>query len=187
MSNLDKNIAMNLKRIRKAKNMSLDMMSEQTGVSKSMLGQIERGESNPTITTIGKIVEGIRVSFEDLVKTPEEQVTIIEKREDMKVRDVENNYKVYNYFPFDKSRNFEVYLVELNPGGAYADGSHGENTYEYVIVSKGELTLEVNDERYVVKENDSVRFDTDREHTYRNNGKKMLFLHVVLYWNVRRM
>lgn len=182
MSSLDKNIAMNLKRIRKAKNMSLDMMSEQTGVSKSMLGQIERGESNPTVTTIGKIVEGIRVSFEDLVKMPEEHVTIVEKGEDIKARDIENNYIVYTYFPYDKSRNFEIYLVEVYPGGAYATGSHGENTYECVTVSKGELTLEINDEKYIVKENDSIKFDTDREHTYRNNGNETLVLHVVFYW-----
>ena len=57
MSQLEKNIALNLKRIRKSHHMSLDMMAEKTGVSKSMLGQIERGESNPTISTIGKIVE----------------------------------------------------------------------------------------------------------------------------------
>ena len=53
MTQLDKNIAFNLKRIRKSKNMSLDMLAERTGVSKSMLGQIERGESNPTVSTIG--------------------------------------------------------------------------------------------------------------------------------------
>lgn len=54
MTQLDKNIALNLKRIRKSKNMSLDMLAERTGVSKSMLGQIERGKSNPTVSTIGK-------------------------------------------------------------------------------------------------------------------------------------
>ena len=47
MTQLDKNIALNLKRIRKSKNMSLDMLAERTGVSKSMLGQIERGKTNP--------------------------------------------------------------------------------------------------------------------------------------------
>ena len=67
MSQLDKNIAENLKRIRKSRNMSLDMLSEKTGVSKSMLGQIERGESNPTVATIAKIVDGIKVPFETTV------------------------------------------------------------------------------------------------------------------------
>ena len=68
MNQLDKNIAVNLKRIRKSRNMSLDMLAEKTGVSKSMLGQIERGESNPTVATIAKIVDGIRVTFEELIQ-----------------------------------------------------------------------------------------------------------------------
>ena len=67
MTQLDKNIAFNLKRIRKSKNMSLDMLAERTGVSKSMLGQIERGVSNPTVSTIGKIVDGLKVPFEQLI------------------------------------------------------------------------------------------------------------------------
>ena len=46
MNQLDKNIAANLKRIRKSRNMSLDMLAEKTGVSKSMLGQIERIQSD---------------------------------------------------------------------------------------------------------------------------------------------
>lgn len=45
MTQLDKNIALNLKRIRKSKNMSLDMLAERTGVSKSMLGQNRTGKN----------------------------------------------------------------------------------------------------------------------------------------------
>ena len=67
MGQVDENIAINLRRIRRIRNMSLDMVAELTGVSKSMLGQIERGESNPTIGTISRIVEGIKVSYEDLL------------------------------------------------------------------------------------------------------------------------
>jgi transcriptional regulator with XRE-family HTH domain len=183
MSHLDKNIAINLKRIRKSKNMSLDMMAEHTGVSKSMLGQIERGESNPTVTTIGKIVEGIRVSFEELIQTPVEQVTIVEKGDLIKAKDIENNYREYVYFPYDKKRSFEIYLIEVEPGGTYKTGSHGENTYECVTVSSGELMLEVNGKQYIVKMNNSVKFCTDQEHIYRNNSNEMLCLHVVLYWD----
>ena len=56
MTQLDKNIALNLKRIRKSKNMSLDMLAERTGVSKSMLGQIERGKTNPTVSIAALLV-----------------------------------------------------------------------------------------------------------------------------------
>ena len=65
------NAAVNLKRIRLARKMSLEELAEQTGVSKSMLGQIERGESNPTLGTIGKIVSGLRVEFDDLISEPD--------------------------------------------------------------------------------------------------------------------
>ena len=78
MNQLDKNIAVNLKRIRKSRNMSLDMLAEKTGVSKSMLGQIERGESNPTVATIAKIVDGIRVTFEELIYPKTDSVVIID-------------------------------------------------------------------------------------------------------------
>ena len=61
MNQLDQNIAMNLKRIRKSKNMILDALAEKTSVSKSMPGQIERGESNPTVVTSAKIADGLRI------------------------------------------------------------------------------------------------------------------------------
>jgi len=52
LENLNETVAKNLKSIREEKKLSLDKVAELTGVSKSMLGQIERGESNPTITTV---------------------------------------------------------------------------------------------------------------------------------------
>ncbi|MBA4685632.1 MAG: helix-turn-helix transcriptional regulator [Candidatus Galacturonibacter soehngenii] len=182
MGHLDKNIAINLKRIRKSKNMSLDMLAKQTGVSKSMLGQIERGESNPTVTIIGKIVEGIRVSFEELIQTPVQQVKIVEKDELTKTYDVENNCRVYTYFPYDERRNFEIYLIEIEPGGEYKT-IRGENTFEYVTVTSGELVLNINEKEYMVKENNSIQLAANQEHCYRNNGEKILCLYVVLCWD----
>ncbi len=56
-------ISNNLRTIRESRNFSLDQLSELTGVSKSMLRQIETGKSSPTISTIWKIANGLRVSF----------------------------------------------------------------------------------------------------------------------------
>ena len=70
MDYLSHNIAVNLKRIRTSKGMSLDVVAEQTGVSKSMLAQIERGTANPSIGVLGKIVSGLRLDFNELIQTP---------------------------------------------------------------------------------------------------------------------
>ena len=92
MTQLDKNIAFNLKRIRKSKNMSLDMLAERTGVSKSMLGQIERGVSNPTVSTIGKIVDGLKVPFEQLIYDRQEFMVMPSLEEAPVFRVKETNY-----------------------------------------------------------------------------------------------
>ncbi len=63
MENLTLVIGNKLKNIRNSRNLSLDDVAELTGVSKAMLGQIERGKSNPTVSTLWKISTGLRVSF----------------------------------------------------------------------------------------------------------------------------
>ena len=70
MDYLSNNVAVNLKRIRKSKSMSLDQVSEQTGVSKSMLAQIERGTANPSLGVLGKITSGLRIEFQELIQPP---------------------------------------------------------------------------------------------------------------------
>ena len=59
MGNINLVISMNLKHIREERKLSLDKVAKMTGVSKSMLGQIERGDSNPTIATVWKIANGL--------------------------------------------------------------------------------------------------------------------------------
>ena len=78
MDYLSHNIAINLKRIRKARGMSLDVVSEQTGVSKSMLATIEKGDANPSIGVIGKIMSGLRVALEDLTKPPQNDTYLVD-------------------------------------------------------------------------------------------------------------
>ena len=70
MDYLSNNVAVNLKRIRKSKSMTLDQVSEQTGVSKSMLAQIERGTANPSLGVLGKITSGLRIEFQELIQPP---------------------------------------------------------------------------------------------------------------------
>lgn len=162
------NVAVNLKKIRLAKKMSLDELSEQTGVSKSMLGQIERGESNPTIGVLGKIVSGLRVEFDDLIREPDLEAYKVDHRDLIPSKEVPGQYTVYTYFPFEKKRNFEIYIIELEPHGVYNSGSHGEKTMEYIIGIEGTLTLELKDESYTVEPEDALLFQSDKEHSYKN-------------------
>lgn len=174
MDYLSKNISINLKKIRMGKKMSLDDVAEQTGVSKSMLGQIERGDSNPTISTIGKIVSGLRVTVDDLISAPTHETYLVSKEKLTPAKEITGQYAVYNYFPFDKNREFEIYGITIQPDGIYQSGSHGERTTEYLVVNSGVLTLKVGDDFYDVKAGDAIRFESDKEHHYINNGREVV-------------
>lgn len=180
MSRLEENIAFNLKRIRKSRNMSLDMMAEKTGVSKSMLGQIERGESNPTVSTIGKIMEGIRVPFEELFYQKEDVVSVIQT-ERLTVRKIkEKEYEFKTIFPYDKVRKFEVVSGKIEAGACYESDPHGEETVEYVIVTKGRLLLTVGKKTYEIGERQAARFHANEPHSYRNPAAETLQLQILI-------
>ena len=176
MTQLDKNIAFNLKRIRKSKNMSLDMLAERTGVSKSMLGQIERGESNPTVSTIGKIVDGLKVPFEQLIYDRQEFMVMPSLEEAPVLRAKEGEYRIYVMLPYDAGRSFEIYQGELVSGAQMESESHGENTWEYLTVVSGEVELCLEDKSFRVQAGNSLYFASDRRHVYRNLGREKAVL-----------
>lgn len=73
-------------------------------------------------------------------------------------------------------------MIEIEPGGVYVSGSHGEKTCEYINIIEGRLTLEIDGERYTVEKGDAMRFNTDKDHVYKNEGSELLSFNAVFYW-----
>ena len=57
---LNRAVAGNIRRIRKSKKLSMEQTAALSGVSRSMLGQIERGEANPSVAILGKIAQALK-------------------------------------------------------------------------------------------------------------------------------
>ncbi len=108
-------ISSNLKAIREQRNLSLDQLAELTGVSKSMLRQIETGRSSPTIATIWKIANGLRLSFTTLVSKKHPEVAIMDFRGSKPLTAASNRYRLFPLIPFDPEHAFEIYNVEIEP------------------------------------------------------------------------
>ncbi|CAN7533237.1 XRE family transcriptional regulator [Peribacillus frigoritolerans] len=175
-------IANNLKAIRESKKLSLEKVAELTGVSKTMIGQIERGGSSPTITTIWKIANGLKISFSSLINSPQPDTKIVLKSEIQSLSEDNGKYRVYPHFPFEDEKRFEVYSVEIEKGGFLSSDSHREGTEEYITVFEGEVTVRVNNEEYTVRNGDSIRFKADRPHAYHNSGDTITRLSMILYY-----
>ena len=147
MDYLSKNVAANLKRIRKSKCMSLDQTAEQTGVSKSMLAQIERGTANPSLGVLGKVTSGLRIEFQELIQPPREDCLLVTPQELLPTKELEGQYRVWTCLPY-------------------------EDTREYLAVTEGELTVECHGQSYCIHKDQIFKFETDQEHIYKNTGSE---------------
>lgn len=164
-------IAENLKRIRKENKWSLDAVSEMTGVSKSMLGQIERGESSPTIATLWKIATGLHISFIGLLEQSEKEAEIIFKDEVNPLLSDGGHFRLYPFFPYHHERKFEMLHIELDPGSRSISEAHDPGTEEFVMVYEGCFVLETDGKRHQVEAGNAIHFQADRPHVYENGCK----------------
>ena len=171
MDYLNYNVAVNLKRIRTSKGMSLDVAAEETGVSKSMLAPIEKGSANPSLGVLGKITSGLRIPFQELTGPPPLDSCLVKVTDTVPTKEVEGEYRVWTCFPYEDNRMAEIYRIEIEPGCRYMSGGHGEKTREYITVLEGEVTIECNGERHQIGRDDVFRFETDQMHSYRNEGE----------------
>jgi XRE family transcriptional regulator, regulator of sulfur utilization len=177
-------VAQNLRRIRVEKKLSLEKLAELTGVSKSMLGQIERGDSSPTIATVWKIANGLKVSFTSLLNAPQSDPTVIRRSEIHPMLEDNGKYRLYPCFPIEDGRRFEVYTIEIEQGGRLSAEAHPEGTQEFLTVFLGEITVQVGDQEYQVSKDDAIRFRADRPHAYHNSGVGLAKINLVIHYSI---
>ncbi|WP_079529267.1 helix-turn-helix domain-containing protein [Halobacillus hunanensis] len=180
MENIQVTIAKNLYTIRKQRNLTLDRLSELTGVSKAMLAQIEKGKSNPTVTTLWKIANGLQVSFSTFMK---EKAPVIKKVNISNMDpliDDEGKYRVFPLFPYHQEKKFEIYVVELQPGCSYDGRSHlGE---EFIIMKEGEVKVNVQGEVQQLRSGDGLQFLGESVHGYQNDSDDLASFFMLVYY-----
>ena len=173
-------IAYNLKRLRNERNLTLGQLSNLAGVSKVLLSQIEKGEANPTINTIGKITGALQLPYSALLEISEKAAVQIQKKELSALS--ENKFNIFHYYAKTAERNFELYQIEAEPGCEHTSNGHSTNSFEYLMLLKGELILETGGEAYALKKDDAICFDASGAHSYKNIGKKDVKAVLLIYY-----
>lgn len=175
-------VAENCKRLREQKELTLDAAAKLTGVSRSMLAQIEKGSANPTISVLWKIANGYKVSFSSLMEGRREKPSVLRAADTAPLAEDEGRYLNYPVFPFDERTAFETYRIVIAPGGRLEAEGHMPGTEEYITVFGGTAEIETAGERYRLENGDSIRFQSDRPHTYRNVGEETVSLSMLIYY-----
>lgn len=184
MKNIAKHISLKLKTTRADKGWSLDKASAETGVSKAMLGQIERGESSPTISTLWKIASGFGTSFSSFI----EEISVHYKKpvyrtgKTKQLHPHDKKIRVMPIFPYEKSLNFEMFIIELLPGCEHLSPPHKQGVIEHVVVVEGKMEVLVGGVWQKLSKGEGLRFSANQPHGYRNiTSKKALFHDMIHY------
>jgi len=167
MENLNTVISKNLIEIRRQKHLTLENLALLSGVSKAMIGQIERGESSPTVNILWKIASGLQVPLGTLIAISDPSATLVQIKKIHPIQDVEG-LTVYPLFSFEQQRNLEIFSVTLAPNGSHVSDAHAPNSLEYVLLVSGCLKITIQDTTYDLSDGDALQFQTDHSHSYHN-------------------
>ena len=180
MDRLNILVSENIKRIRQEKNLSLGDLAKLSDVSKSMLAQIERGEGNPTLSTLWKIANGMQVSFNTLISQPKLPYKVIKLAEIEPILDMNGELKNYSLFS-DIENNFSVYQIEVGKEISWISEAHLCGTAEFVIVIQGTLEIKLEEKTFILKKGENLWFKADVLHSYCNLDEGTTIFHNILY------
>lgn len=176
----------NLKRLRGSKNWSLSTAAAHTGVSKAMLGQIERGESSPTLAILWKIATGLEISFSELVSRGptgiefEEPVLIDSERQRKEIAD--DGMLVAIIQDYDERLGFEWFEITFPAGYERSSDPHKSGAIEIISVISGQLTLTLNGITYDLQQGQSIKFNGEWQHMYQNKSENKAVIHCVMHY-----
>lgn len=182
MKSMNLRIGEKLKSIRMAHALSLDAAAALTGVSKPMLGQIERGQSVPTVTTLWKIATGLKTPLSVFLEEPQTNYSVTGLDEANVVLGDGRKMRAYPLFTYDPVRSVETFYIEFDPGCRHSSNKHDDGVEEHIFVLRGALRLVLGGKTVDVSEKRAVRFRADIPHAYHNvTGDKCEVYNTIFY------
>jgi len=161
-----------VQRLRKAYNLSLSELSLQSGVAKSIISQIERNETNPTLATIWRLSQALDVSIERVLQSAQDE-PFLEKtsRADTPILVSDDGRCKLAIVGWIKTVEWlQVYEFFAEPGGVLESEAHQRGSVESLSLREGELTVEVAGAVETVRTGETLRYRCDRQHVIRNLG-----------------
>lgn len=181
---LDSVIAANLRELRTQRSLSLDATARLTGLSRSLLGQIELGQNTPSLGVVWKIARAFEVPFASLLAA-QQQVTTAVLRADKAKRliSADGRFSSRALFPFGESNKVEFYELWLKGHGREEAEAHAPGTRENLVVTSGKLVVEFSGTRHELAKGDAIVFGADVPHVYFNPASEDCWMHLVMTYS----
>ena len=180
MISASETISRNIKRVRQERNLTLDDLSILTGVSKSMLSEIERCTKSPTISVLEKICDGINVPLAQLTHTQTPQLSIA-TNDTVKHYSAWDGFELFVLFEFDPNKKFEIFRHVISPHSERVSECHEAGIREYIICTKGVFSIQVGDETFHLHEGEAIQFLANYKHKYLNATNEAVNIVMLLF------
>lgn len=161
------------KRIREARGargLSLEALSEKADISSSLLSQIERGQGNPSYTTIVKLARTLEIPFAAIFQKSASQSGIVVRQDQRRKLMLPNTDIVFESLSPDVDRRVEVFQWEFAPGFTNCDEPPVHKGEETLVVISGELEVKVGEDLYHLSQGDSIYIGPEVPHSYANQS-----------------
>lgn len=182
---MSRRLCRRVKELRNNRDWSLDTLAQASGVSKSMLSQIEREQANPTLAVTYKIAQAFGVSIGELVESPGTSSSIeVVRADDRKhLYRADSDCTIRTLSPLQLEKDVEFYELILAANGSLSSAPHYEGTREFLTVQKGKVRLESSDESSELNRGDSAKYRADVTHAITNIGRGEAHIFLVVIYN----
>lgn len=163
-SDIHDRLAYALREARKARGLSLDAVSKLSGVSRSMVSQIERGESSPTVATLWNLTQALQIDFANLVEPKPAPTIDVVRAASAPVIQRPEGIKIRILSAADSVGDHEVYELNFASGAALTSDPHSAGCREHLTVLSGRLALTVGQEEERLMMGDVAHYPADLPH-----------------------
>lgn len=161
-------------RLRTADKMSLGDLSESSGVAKSMISQIEKNETNPSLATLSRLSQALGTSVEAMVSQGGNRSALVQKTDiqDTPLLTSEDGLCELRIIgSIDTVQWVQWYDFRAEPNGKLISSAHPDGSVENLTVLTGVVRVEIEEESWDVKAGETLRYRADRPHKITNIGK----------------
>lgn len=182
---INENLGRRVKKLRADRGWSLEELANASGVSRSMLSEIEREKANPTLTVTFRIARAFGLTLQELIESAEasaSKIQVIRASDRAQVFRSDKHHEIRTLSPLNLEKDVEFYEVTLKPGGALRSQPHFEGTREFLTVEEGSVRIESDLDTDELTKGDSGTYRADVPHAIVNTGQgtALVFL-VVIY------
>lgn len=168
-------IGSKIRDIRKRKKITIAQMSEQIGLSKGFISNIENDNTSPSLNTLQAIATFLDVPLPYL---------LLEKKQHMKVvRKEERVYTTFNDIKIEHltSRSgLRMMHVEVPPGASTGEAIAHEGEESHLVL-KGTVLAEQGEDSIIAKEGDSFSWNASVPHFVKNIGEEEAVLLIAVH------